>query len=111
VPNSGYAVGSLHERSGCRADPTMTISYTRHPLLSSGSVSPWKSTAPRSYRCSKQLRFMFLLLNICNNLFQRIIAKQILVIFPMLGLMRHQPQEANQAHGVCCGIAAIYHYV
>jgi len=50
VPNSGYAVGSLHERSSCRADPTMTISYTRHPLLSSRSVSPWKSTAPRSYR-------------------------------------------------------------
>jgi hypothetical protein len=40
VPNSGYAVGSLHERSGCCADPTMTRSYTRHPLLSSGGVSP-----------------------------------------------------------------------
>jgi hypothetical protein len=48
MPNSGYTVRGLHERSGCRAGPTMTTLSTRHLFLSSGGVSPWKSTVPMS---------------------------------------------------------------
>ena len=48
MPTLGNTIRDLNERSGCGADPMMEILCTRNLLLSNGSISPKKSTAPRS---------------------------------------------------------------